>query len=79
MNQIDVLHASVKLIRVDLLRVYYLHVYTSTTSLYLNIITLMWINVFFIFYIFRQNLSNFNNKIIQFTKKSGLLVCISNK
>ena len=46
MNQIDVLHASVKLIRVDLLSVYYLHVYTSTTSLYLNIITLMLINVF---------------------------------
>ena len=47
---------------VDILSVYYL--YTSTTSLYLNIITLMWTNVFVIFYIFRQNLGNFNNKII---------------
>ena len=47
---------------VDILSVYYL--YTSTTSLYLNIITLMWTNVFIIFYIFRQNLGNFNNKII---------------
>ena len=47
---------------VDILSVYYL--YTSTTSLYLNIITLMWTSVFIIFYIFRQNLSNFNNKII---------------
>ena len=47
---------------VDILSVYYL--YTSTTSLYLNIITLMWTSVFIIFYIFRQNLGNFNNKII---------------
>ena len=47
---------------VDILSVYYQ--YTSTTSLYLNIITLMWTNVFIIFYIFRQNLGNFNNKII---------------
>ena len=62
------LHLTLKLVSiditqyVDLLSVYYL--YTSTTSLYLNIITLMWTNVFIIFYIFRQNLGNFNNKII---------------